>query len=97
MPVFGKCLMDILFYDKTPAYEREPCQVRLDEKKIVVTYEEDGGYIEYSGKNDGTGHFELLAPGVDGRASLHMFPAGNILEGYWLESGHRGMWRITLA
>ena len=32
----------------------------------------------------------------NGRATLHRFADGLILEGSWFEEGERGMWRIHL-
>jgi hypothetical protein len=74
------------------------CEVRIDENSIVVSYKGDDGLpIVYKRKNHGDGHFELMAPQIDSKATLHMFNNGKILEGFWLEGGYKGMWRIQLA
>ncbi len=96
MSVWSNSKVDILHYDGEVSVN-ETCEVRIDGDSIVVSYEDAGGYTVYKGSVNGTGHFELEAPSVKGRASLHMFQGGKILEGYWVEDGSRGMWRITLA
>lgn len=66
---------------------------------IVVSYEvENGGHIVYQGTEKGNGHYELSAPNVNGKATLHMFEKSRILEGYWAEEDEdwRGMWRVRL-
>jgi len=89
--------MATLFYDEREAIEGEKCEVKIDEKTIVVSYEdEEGGFIIYKGGNEGTGHFELFCPEQDGRATLHMFKGARILEGSWIEGGGRGFWKIEL-
>ena len=88
--------MTTLYYDTDAADENYPCAVRISDSEILVEYEDDG-FVQYCGKNDGSGHFEVLANTVDGRATLHMFPNSNRLEGSWVEDGARGMWRIELA
>lgn len=95
MILYKNCQMDTLRYDGTA--DNEPCQVRIDNDTIVVTYEEEPGlFISYKGKANGAGHYELLASDVNGRATLHRFAGGNFLEGYWIEGGGKGMWRIML-
>lgn len=88
--------MDTLYYDDD-ANVGDQCEVKIDERSIVVSYHDEGGWVNYSGKNDGSGPFELSADGSDGRATLHMFPNSNVLEGYWVEENTSGMWRIELA
>ena len=88
--------MTTAFFDDTVAYEDEECVVRIDEKSIKVSYDDYEGNAIYRGKNDGSGHFELNCPEKDGHATLHMFKNGKFLEGYWVQSGGRGFWRIQL-
>ena len=102
MPIWRNVSVDTYYADgnKPVLNEREAVEVRIDEKVIVVSYEDDNGIVIYQGNNDGSGHFALNfdARGRTGRASLHRFlPDGNILEGYWVEDGDRGMWRIELG
>jgi hypothetical protein len=96
MSIWKNSKIALLWYSKDEASEQNPCEVRIDDQEIVVEYEDDG-LVQYRGKNTGDGHFELTAPDVEGRASLHMFPGSNVLEGSWVEGRQRGMWRITLA
>ena len=86
---------ETLHYSRDEADMDWPCTVRIDDDAIVVEYDNDG-LCQYVGANDGSGHFELRLLGGDGRATLHRFPDANVLEGYWLEDGERGMWRIHL-
>lgn len=70
--------------------------VRIDENDIVVSYKDDDGHVVYRGVNNGDGHYELAAPERDGHATLHQLPGSDILEGFWIEGGERGMWAIFL-
>jgi hypothetical protein len=98
MPIWEDRLMTTAFLDGTPA-EDASCDVRIDDSSIVVNFdhEEYGGEIIYRGRNDGSGHFELTCDErPNWRASLHRFPQGMILEGYWIEGRNEGFWRIEL-
>ncbi len=98
MTVWNNCTIDTLYYGEQAADTKAPgYEVRIDENDIVVAYDDDEGWVEYRGKNNGNGHFQLTCPERKGEATLHQFPNGEILEGYWIEGGYRGMWRITLA
>ena len=96
MTIWNASKMTTLFYSDEPAAEDYPCVVKIDDNEIVIEYEDDG-IVQYRGSNRGDGHFELHATGVEGKASLHMFPGSSIIEGSWIEDGYRGMWRIKLA
>lgn len=97
MTVWNNCVADVIYYDEIVAVTNdEGYEVRIDGAEIVVSYKDDEGWVEYRGKENGAGHFELAAPEREGRASLHRFQDGNTLEGYWVERGYRGMWRIAL-
>jgi hypothetical protein len=88
--------MTTVFFDDTPAYENIRCIVRIEENIIEVSYDNDDVNVIYKGKNDGCGHFELTCPEKDGHATLHMFKNGYFLDGYWVEGGYKGFWRIEL-
>ncbi len=95
MEIYRNCPVDILYYEKE-ASQSDTYIVRISDTSIEVAFDDDDGPVCYKGKNDGSGHFLLEAPEREGRASLHKFPKGKFLEGHWMESGYRGMWRITL-
>lgn len=84
-----------LYHHKT-SDEDYPCKVRITDTEILVEYEAGDGFVQYIGKNDGTGHFKLTSSDVKGRATLHQFPGDDRLEGNWVEGGIRGMWIIDL-
>ena len=89
--------MDSVFYDDTPAYEHDACEVRIDDNLIVVSYEDDAyGTVVYEGKDKGAGHFVLECTPLAGKATLHQIPGSRVLEGYWIEEGARGFWKILL-
>lgn len=98
MARWSKCVVEVVYYDHTPADVSEGCEVKIDEHEIVVTYTDADGSVHYRGKNDGSGHFELRSydPKRPGHATLHRFKDGLILEGYWEEDGYKGFWRIYL-
>ena len=88
-------LMDTVFYDKTPAFEEEKCEIRITGNEIVIYYRDDGVVI-YKGKDEGHGHFVLECPERQGEATLHQIPKSKFLEGFWKEEGRKGFWRIAL-
>ena len=97
MTIWKHCTVDTLFFSEDPAVTNElGYQVKIDDKEIVVSYQ-DSEWVEYRGKNKGDGHFQLSCPERKGEASLHQFPGGKILEGFWIENGYQGMWRIKLS
>lgn len=92
--IWNNSRMQVLYFNETEADESWPCVVRISETEIVVEYQDESTVI-YKGANDGTGHFTLACD--DGsKATLHMFPGSDTLEGSWRENGDRGMWRIKL-
>jgi hypothetical protein len=95
MTVYKNCLMT--GFDAEDTFETE-CEVNITDEKITLSYfhEEIQGPINYVGEALGDGHYRLECPKVKGEASLHRFPNGKFLEGYWLEDGYEGMWRIEL-
>ena len=84
------------FYGDGRAEGRSDCQVRLGDGRVAVLYDIEGGEHSYEGPEIGQGHFHLRAAAPDGEATLHCFPDSKILEGWWLEDGVVGMWRIEL-
>lgn len=96
--IWNNSKMTTLYYDADVADENYPCVVRISDSEIVVEYRgEASELVQYRGKNDGTGHFELRSGAVNGRGTLHMFSGASRLEGSWVEDNARGMWRIELA
>ncbi|QLP98560.1 MAG: hypothetical protein HZY79_15855 [Rhodoblastus sp.] len=73
-----------------------PCEVRLDGDEIIISYEENGCHCLYKGRDVGHGHFELNCTENGGKATLHRFPDGDHLDGFWVQDGYQGMWRIHL-
>lgn len=96
MSNWKQALMDTAYYGEDSAAVNEECEVLLEDGKLSVRYEDEDGWVTYSGKENGEGHFDLFCPERDGRASLHCFPASALLEGFWREEGARGFWRISL-
>lgn len=87
---------DCLYFDCEAETGLE-CKVIVGDGEVEVSYVEDGDRYYYRGLEVAPGHFTLRAVGFDGEATLHQFPDGRILEGYWTEEGNRGMWKIQLA
>ena len=99
--LWNNSTMTHLFYDESEADEHEPCVVRLEEDVLVLEYDDEDGKgrpirAQYRGAEIGGGHFQLACAQTGGKATLHRFPDGCLLEGSWTEGGYRGMWRITL-
>lgn len=95
MKIWKSCRFDTLYYHDG-ADVNDECDVVIDGEYITVSYDADGLRVTYFGLMKGNGHFELQAPDVNGRATLHRFDDGRTLEGYWVEGELKGMWRITL-
>jgi len=97
METWKDARFDAFYYD-AKADTDEPCEVILNDSELTVSYwdEDINGYAIYKGKEVASGHFELTAPMVNGRATLHRLPEALLLVGSWEENGERGMWRITL-
>jgi len=92
------CTIEFFYYDRYAEIDIAG-EVKFDGNRLVVSYElDDGGYVVYQGVEQGAGHYELRAPAVNGKATLHMFEKSRILEGFWFEQDEdwRGMWRIRL-
>jgi len=67
---------------------------------FVVYTEEDGGEIQYVGRDSGGGHYAVEWAKYEGHGTLHLWrkPVGEItLEGSWWQEGAEGMWRIALG
>ncbi len=88
---------DTIYYSNDQADMDESCEVCIDGSRIIVSYHDDEGPVKYIGNEIGVGHFELKCAERKGHATLHQFPNGNILEGFWNEDGERGMWRLRPA
>ena len=91
-----KAKMDTAYYDETTADEEEDCEIIINMDKIVVSYRYDNEVVVYKGKDEGHGHFVLECPDRKGKATLHQIPESKFLEGFWIEEGYKGFWRITL-
>jgi hypothetical protein len=96
MTIWEDARLETVYYDNAEAALNDSCDVRIDGNAIVVSYEGDEGPVVWKGSMKGQGHFELNSPGVNGRATLHMFENSEILEGYCDEDGYKGFWRIYL-
>jgi hypothetical protein len=97
MDVFKQSFMDTYSSGHSEGVEYDwPCSVRIDEEMIVVEYSDDQDIVVYRGSSSGPGHYRLQKDGGRGDATLHRFPGGKILEGFWIEDVQQGMWRIRL-
>ncbi|MBW1796092.1 MAG: hypothetical protein JRJ38_16990 [Deltaproteobacteria bacterium] len=93
-----KAEMTTCHYDKTEVVS-QPCEVLFinDRQEIAISYGiSKENQVTYRGQEDGKGHYHLKADTVHGRASLHTFHDSTVLEGYWVEDGYEGMWRVEL-
>lgn len=99
MTIWKNCHADIYYASnkEKPVFHDPGYEVRIDNDRMVVSYEGASGWVNYQGKDVGGGHFDLRAPEVDGHAMLHRAPESGIVEGNWVEGGYHGMWRIYLV
>lgn len=97
MSKWSESRFDTFYYD-AKADPNELCEVILNDGELTVSYydEDIEGYAVYKGRESSPGHFELAAPMVNGRATLHRLPDADLMVGSWEEDGMRGMWQIRL-
>lgn len=74
------------------------CIIIIDGHSIQVkmSFEYEELPFVWYGTSSGADHFELLCPELAGRATLHRFSRGRVLDGCWWEDGDHGFWRIEL-
>jgi len=96
MAIWEKSIMEIAFQDRAYPHEFLGCRVAIDDQSIIVSYERQGRAVVYQGDTYGSGNFILTCPERGGKASLHIVRDGEILEGYWVETGEKGYWKISL-
>lgn len=94
MEVFKRSLMDT--YHSEGVEFDWPCSVRIDDDIVVIEYLDDQEPLVYRGNSSRDGHYRLKKDSGRGDATLHRFPTGKILEGFWVEDAQQGMWRIRL-
>jgi len=86
------------YFSDTRVADSYDIEVRFGQDgSIAVSYEGEDGRCLWLGSESGDGHYVLECEERRGRANLHRFGDGLILDGYWEESGERGMWRIELG
>ena len=91
-----KAHMDTVYYDDSPANLSQDCEIRIEENKIIVSYDDYNGVSQYEGQDHGCGHYVLENKRNGGKATLHQIPGSRILEGSWAEEQTQGMWKIRL-
>lgn len=97
MPLYRNSQMTMYFPEETVS-ERWPCDVRIDEGIIVVSYSSPEGHVVYKGTELQPGHFKLTSTeNATGSATLHRFEGAETLEGSWYEDREFGMWQIDLS
>lgn len=97
MTIWKNSRADVYFHDDKPELNDPGYEVRITGDELVVSYQGSSGWVNYTGRDLGGGHYELAAPEVDGRAMLHRCGDSEFLEGYWSEGSEHGLWRVYLA
>lgn len=96
MKLWEDCRVENTYLGVVETSGDDSADVRIGDGRIVLTWEDDEGVVEWHGREHGEGHFELACPERAGRGTLHRFPGGRILEGFWSERGETGFWRVHL-
>ena len=87
--------MDTLYYNDEP-YVDHPCEVKIDDGLIEVSYTIDDGKFIYKGHEQTPSIYTLK--GIDGcNATLYWSDKAKIMYGDWSQDGLRGLWKITLG
>ena len=97
---WDKAVQETMGKDGT-VYDDSPCIVILNNERIVVSYKcpIDNKTYEYSGENDGNGHYSLECEILTGHAHLHFHTdkkGHKCLIGEYTEDGTDGFWKIRL-
>ena len=82
------------------------CSVEFISKNIHVVYRDQLGQVcDYSGSDQGYGHYKLRCNHSSGDGTLHRFvgadgsiepDVSHFLEGHWRQDGAIGLWRVQL-
>jgi hypothetical protein len=110
--IWSASLMTYLFLDGSKPVIDASCHVSITDSKITISYYEEepprntdpkfrtAPPLQYSGRNDGDGHFKLVSIERGNKCSaaeLHMRPNSKILVGSWsFDTALQGLWRIEL-
>jgi hypothetical protein len=97
MEIYRFSYVDIYYTDRAADFDVD-CIVEISRDRISLKYDDENrnAYV-WSGKSKGSGHYELEANQDNCRATLHRIQDSVYLEGFWQESGHKGMWRVRLS
>ena len=105
MDVFsGKLLESEMrtYYADHREFEDSNCLVRFSDggQTLSVIYtDQNNAQAKYTGPDSGGGHYTVVCPEYDGRGTLHLscdLDGEITLEGWWLQEGSEGMWRIEV-
>jgi hypothetical protein len=96
MTVWKNAVMQTFYADETVS-DDTPCEVRIADSEIAVSWKSEQGPILWRGTEipKDSGHFELSSP--TGRAILHRSPDSDEVVGRWIAEREEGMCRIDLG
>jgi len=88
-----------LLYISCDLAGEHPCEVRIGDGSIAVSYKDAGGsHVLYEGNEVGDGHYVLSTNETPpSKGTLHKVPDLPQLEGSWVERGETGFWKIELG
>lgn len=76
--------------------EMTPCEVRISDGTIAVSYKTASGLEVYEGKDQGGGFYRLRRVNASGTATFYHIVDEDTLIGTWFQDSDEGMWRIDL-
>lgn len=88
--------------DEQVCANSQQCQVCIDGNTITVSCEKDGKQVTYQGEvvSDCDNLYKLAVVFPEGKRRTATLKRSliqdDLLEGYWLEDGMNGFWRIQL-
>src|SRR5579864_6218762 len=89
---------DESFYRSRPSTTSRDVMVAFaPDGALAISYFQDGKKLEWYGRENGQGHWEIQGPEPHDKGTLHQYaPAARFLEGYCGDAGEAVMWRVAL-
>lgn len=93
--LYSDCVVKF-YFDEYQALTLD-CIIVIGSGEVELKYDDLDGFVSWKGREVSPGHYIVHANRKGARGTLHRTDVNSIyLEGYWVEGGEKGMWRINL-